>query len=62
MKSITIEEYNDAKQIVEQYEDQLKCKHLNTTHHTVYNAFPYGDSYEYDKCKDCGKTINFKTI
>ena len=62
MKSITIEEYNDAKKIVEQYEDQLKCKHLNTEHILDYNSYPYGVDYEYDKCKNCGEMINLKQI
>ena len=55
-------EYEAAKKIVDQYEEQIKCKHINTTHVLDYNSFPYGVDYEYDKCDDCGEIINLKLI
>jgi len=62
-------EYNKAldiiatnQKIVDQYLEYQKCKCENLIHQTKYNQFPYGESYDYDECTNCGKTFNFKMI
>ena len=39
-----------------------KCRHKHTIHKADINTHPYGDSYSFDKCQDCGKKINLKAI
>ena len=68
-RQILQSEYQDAlanilenKNIVKKYLQQQKCECKNLTHKNDYNTFPYGESYSYDECVDCGKTFNFKII
>lgn len=37
-----------------------ECKQEWLTHHYEADAFPYGDTIEYDICNKCGKQHNFK--
>jgi len=62
MQYIHPREYENALEIVKKYEEQIKCKHINTIHVLDYNSFPYGVDYEYDRCNDCGEIINLKQI
>ena len=39
-----------------------KCECLRTVHKMNPNCFPYGDSYEWDECIDCGKMHNVNCL
>jgi len=50
----------DSKNII--WKDKSKCKCLKTVHKMDPNCFPYGDSYEWDECIDCGKMHNVNCL
>ena len=69
MREILESEYIKAKQLIEEqnkivdiYLKQKECACVNKVETSEYNTFPYGESFYFEQCVDCGKKHNFKIL